>query len=81
MSGKVYHGLQDETLDSEPSHLEDVSPRWEQHIIDVADSDIKYPGEHLISFEGESLQSAKKGFKKQTFVIDGASNQLNESEV
>ena len=80
MSGKAYHGLQDETLDSEPSHLEDVSPRGE-HIIDVADSDVKYPGEHLISFEGESLQSAKKGFKKQTFVIDGASNQLNESEV
>jgi hypothetical protein len=40
MSGKVYHGLQDETLDSEPSHLEDVSPRGEQHIIDVADSDV-----------------------------------------
>ena len=80
MSGKTYHGLQDETLDSEPSHLEDESPRGE-HIIEAVDSDVKYPGEHLISFEGESLQSAKKGFKKQTFVIDGASNQLNESEV
>jgi hypothetical protein len=80
MSGKAYHGLQDETLDSEPSHLEDVSPRG-GHILDVVDSDVKYPGEHLISFEGDSLQSAKKGFKKQTVVIDGASNQLDESEV
>ena len=80
MSGKTYHGLQDETLDSEPSHLEDVSPRG-GHILDVVDSDVKYPGEHLISFEGDSLQSAKKGFKKQTVVIDGASNQLDESEV
>ena len=80
MSGKAYHGLQDETLDSEPSHLEDVSPRG-GHILDEVDSDVKYPGEHLISFEGDSLQSAKKGFKKQTVVIDGASNQLDESEV
>ena len=80
MSGKTYHGLQDETLDSEPSHLDDVFPRVD-HISDAVDSDFKYPGEHLISYEGESLQGAKKSFKKQAFVIDGASNQLDESDV
>ena len=56
-----------------------MSPRADQR--ETEEKDLKYPGQHLISFDGESLDSAKKRFKKQTVVIDGAENQLNESDV
>jgi len=61
-------------LDSEPSHHETISPRVDLHDDQERDNDLKYPGENLISFDGDSLQSAKKGFKKQAVIIDGGNN-------